>query len=611
MAYPEEGVWAKHHGLTHDPYLVRAGRFALGPDDIVEWEVWKSPRGRYYAVNNYYTWIEAWDNAWQKDFGTEQEAVNFSRKQAQDAVAAMKASRKRHGKADPQDVAAVVNVDRYEPPPPELSGGASKLEAAVRRGVKTHAEFLAARDLLQSEDVLRVMKSIEGQRRKVVVRAIIGEICMERRSGSKKVKNCETTTNYETMTRTNKPVGPEYVQIAGPVVDLEVEASLEGKDYYPEIWGAFEPGEMLGYEEADVDRMLQKLYPTKKAVLKLQAKVEFYGTDDHACPGHSMNGPDDTLKRAVLLGVQFLAELQMAQLHILASRSEDMGEIEKLGGKALVRVVLGNVCLEQKTGEGMQRIQRLMDGSYLPVPPGFRLVHEDAINVLYAADLRDERVYREIFESFDGHDDQDYEQEDLERMLGELFKTESPLMLVIGRREFYTDAHDPSMNGGISPSSSGEGSARNSTMGSQDEPIGAYNLIGHVSDWDGTLRSYKAMYALARFNPRSAGQIARIFFEEMNRYAHMDQVESPMFLENEGLVNFVRQNLDADAIDRAGNYYVTHWDGQDAIADMWKLSPELQAAYPTHDKWFQGVNIGKGWQDLLHQVQTILERAGW
>lgn len=612
----EEAVWKKHHGGNPWDYdLVRAGRIVIGDYDIVEWEVRKTHDNRYRAVNNYFTWAEAWDNAWVREFRTESEAVAFARKQAKIAQGVMQASHDRHGRADAQEVAEVVNVGRYEPPPPELSGGDSsarnsqgpsmsgsreeKLGKAVYKGVKAFVEFMAARDLLESEDVLRVMKSIEGHRRKVVVRAIFGKICLERRSGSKKIKVCEM-----------EPVGPRYVQIAGPPLEIEVEADLDDKDLYPEIWGAFEGEEMLEYEEADIKRMVKKLYPDGKVVLKLQGTAEFYGTDDHVCPGHSLNGPTpgdkDVLKRAVLLGVQTLAELQMAELHILASRSEDMGEIEKLGGKALVRVVLGNVCLE--TGEGMRRIQRLMDGSFLPVPPRFRLLHEDAINVLYAADLRDERVYREIFESFDGQDDQDYEQADLDRMLTELFKTQTPAMLVIGRREFYTDAHDPSMNGGISPSSSGEGTQN--FLGDKDEPTGAYNLINHVSDWDGSLRSFKAMYALKRFHPLSAGQIARIWMEERFPLKEIEDVEFPMFLENPDLVKFVLANLSPED-SKWVNWYITRWDMTDSVADMWKLSPELQAAYPTHDRWFQGVNIGKGWQDLLQQVQTILERAGW
>lgn len=147
------------------------------------------------------------------------------------------------------------------------------------------------------------------------------------------------------------------------------------------------------------------------------------------------------------------------------------------------------------------------------------------------------------------------------------------------------------------------------SLGSRDEPEGANNLIGHVSDWDGTLRTYKAMTAIERFHPRSAGQIAQIFLEEQNPLAGMHEVEFPMFLENTALYNFVIGNMDRLALDRAGTYFVTHWNLTDAVADMWKLSPELQKAFPSTDHWFSGVNIGEGWFDLLDKVQIILRRA--
>lgn len=264
MAYPEEGVWSKHHGKKINN-LIRAGRFELGPDDIVEWEVRKH-QNRYFAVNNYFTYAEAWDNAWIGGFPTPGAAVNFARNHAAEAIQAMTASINRHGKADPFEVAAVVNRNRYEAPPP---------------------------------------------------------------------------------------------------------------------W----------------------------------------------------------------------------------------------------------------------------------------------------------------------------------------------------------------------------------TLGSRDEPVKAHNLIGHASDWDGTLRSYKAETAINRFHPRGAGQIAQIFLEEQNPLASMTDVQFPMFLENDALFRFVMDNLDRDAISRAGIFYVTHWDLTDAVADMWKLSPVLKLGFPSRDQWYSGTNIGLGWLDLLTQVKTIIRRA--
>lgn len=142
----------------------------------------------------------------------------------------------------------------------------------------------------------------------------------------------------------------------------------------------------------------------------------------------------------------------------------------------------------------------------------------------------------------------------------------------------------------------------------KDEPEKPYNLINHVSDWDGTLRSYKATHAIRRFQPNSAGQIARIWIEEANHPADVSQVQFPMFLESEGLVDFVNRNTPSEDY-QWRNYYLTHWDLTDSVADMWKLSHALQKAYPTKDRWFQGVNIGMGWQDLLKQVRTIFLKA--
>jgi hypothetical protein len=140
------------------------------------------------------------------------------------------------------------------------------------------------------------------------------------------------------------------------------------------------------------------------------------------------------------------------------------------------------------------------------------------------------------------------------------------------------------------------------------DPKGPFNLIQHSSDWDGSLRSFKATYALERYRPNSAGQIARIWLEEMNPPpGNVYQVQFPMFLENADLVRFVEANIPLEDT-KWKNYYITHWDLTDSVADMWKLSPELQKAYPTVDEWFQGVNIGKGWQGLLRQVRTILDR---
>lgn len=441
--------------------------------------------------------------------------------------------------------------------------------------------------------------------------------------------------------------------------------------------------------------------------------------------------------------------------------SEIIKDIEERGAKALVRGVFGDVCMERRTGiKDIRRIQSMVDGTYLPVPPGFTLILYEPVDILWPTNLNDPTLLREIWESFDGHDDQDYEPKDLSRMVRKLFKTRTPVFRIVGRVEFYTDIprHSilPSMNGPFKPEDEAdeyeelavewmhfgemhlqiiqtdpvidhqklgpllygrvlmgteEGFRRGdgismvlsrpftgdlrkdlrdmgfwlinqlcqirknpdqfkrhlkeqnmkslkvdqsedeffnrmnaaqkvfgkdldaacealalekswrdispdlpdthpfSGLGNKDEPIQPYNLIKHVSDWDGTLRSYKATYALDRYHPISAGQIAQIWIEERNHpLANVEDIQFPMFLEDPALVEFVERNLD-DA--RWKNWYITRWDLTDSIADMWKLSPDLQDAYPTHNKWFQGINIGMGWQELLRQVRIILERAGW
>lgn len=143
-------------------------------------------------------------------------------------------------------------------------------------------------------------------------------------------------------------------------------------------------------------------------------------------------------------------------------------------------------------------------------------------------------------------------------------------------------------------------------MAGKDEPVNSFNKIGHASDWDGTLRSHKALYAIKRFNPKNASDIARIWIEERNRPADIYQVQFPMFLENEALTSFVYKNLNDQAHDRFVDYYITHWDLTDSVADLWKLSPILKMKYPGHVQMFSGVNIGAGWQEILRDVRKIL-----
>lgn len=80
-----------------------------------------------------------------------------------------------------------------------------------------------------------------------------------------------------------------------------------------------------------------------------------------------------------------------------------------------------------------------------------------------------------------------------------------------------------------------------------------------------------------------------------------------MFLEVPGLVDFVTTNVEEKG--KSGiNYYITHWDLTDSIADMWRLYPVLKMNYPGRLEMFSGVNIGAGWHDIIEKVRKILHK---
>lgn len=416
MAYPEEGVWKKRNGmLSHN--LVRAGSFILSPDDRVEWEVQRHG-DRFYAVNNYFTWAEAWDNAWMESFDTEAKAVEFARQNALIAKAVMEKSRRKHGKADAQDIAAVVNVGRYEPPPPGLSGSRNTIHAAMAQAFNLSAKWDFSDEFLSTPEVHGLLENVRRSGGKAIALIQIGDVCVRR----------------------------------------------------------------LSWEDAT-------------------APCEYSGEE------------------------------------LLAQ--------------------------------------------------GYRVLNTMPLKSPWTSDLNEEQLVNFL---------PTYSRAQIRKAMKAYEDDSTRTIQIHGQFTIYGDLkpHVPvSLNG----------------PGSKDEPVGAHNRIGHVSDWEGTLRSYKALTALNRFHPRSAGQIAQIFLEEQNPLASMREVQFPMFLENTDLYNFVLHNLDREAIDRAGNYFATHWSLSDAISDMWKLSPELQKAYPTKDRWFSGVNIGEGWHDLYEKVQKILRNA--
>jgi len=145
-----------------------------------------------------------------------------------------------------------------------------------------------------------------------------------------------------------------------------------------------------------------------------------------------------------------------------------------------------------------------------------------------------------------------------------------------------------------------------------------HNRIGQVSDWDGTLRTYKAEYMLRQFQPRFGEDMARIWEEQQNFGCKtIYDVQFPIFLEIPELAEFVNAGRDTGtftgirADDIVHNrewysYYMTHWDLVDACADTWHLSPALKRNYPSTFKWFWGADIGEGWHNYLHETEYFL-----
>lgn len=476
------------------------------------------------------------------------------------------------------------------------------LEENIRKALLRLAEVEFSERMITSIEVTEMMSKIERVGAQALVRVAFGSNCLEWKTGESDFDFCEYEDLY---TKTFEPVPSGYSQwMQMPVkmewvADLDREAILQDVRHDIETDTSFEDDEILGMLEAFEDQRMRKF--------KLKGTLTVYADRPRYASHTVMNGPSkdqEILRKAVIAGVENLANFQVAMDVLIDERLEQrMKHIEAHGGKALARGLFKNVCMEIRTGDdGIHPCEREneIERVYEKVPPPYRLLFEVGVDAELEVDLTDDGLYPEIWGSFDVHDYEKFEkfnEQDLSRMVKKLYP-KPPAIKVVGKVQLYSD---------LPPKPKSTHTMNGASLGSPDD----YNLINHPSAWDGTLRSYKAMHALNRFHPDSAGKIARIFMEERNHNARMDDVEFPMFLEIPELEDFVIQNGDKLGYERYVNYFITHWTLTDAVHDMWKLSPDLQAAYPTTERWFNGINLGEGWQLLLEQVRTILDRNPW
>ena len=140
-----------------------------------------------------------------------------------------------------------------------------------------------------------------------------------------------------------------------------------------------------------------------------------------------------------------------------------------------------------------------------------------------------------------------------------------------------------------------------------------HNKIKHFSDWDGTLRTYKAETFIANFNPHSGKDMAKILKAQKSPKCKTVYDECyPILNTNKKLKKFYRENYALEKDVKAWededkqrkewqNYFINHMDLTDIVADMWKLSPSLRSKYRKRPDGYEG------WHTLLHEVRNELE----
>ncbi len=155
------------------------------------------------------------------------------------------------------------------------------------------------------------------------------------------------------------------------------------------------------------------------------------------------------------------------------------------------------------------------------------------------------------------------------------------------------------------------------------------NLIGHISDYDGTRRSEQACYIIEKFNPENAKDMAAILYGNLQPTVAGNPMHGyyPMLWEDKKLVDFCKKDMRerGKSINDENHWIlkgcVGHIDNIDIYADVWRLSPTLQHRYPTNKTWgdkFKNTHIYtgeenepfEGWHDFKHESENHLLDIG-
>lgn len=160
------------------------------------------------------------------------------------------------------------------------------------------------------------------------------------------------------------------------------------------------------------------------------------------------------------------------------------------------------------------------------------------------------------------------------------------------------------------------------------------NLIEHMSIHDGTRRSLQACHIIEQFNPQDSVDMARILKRENTMVLGRLSYRIPLFWDIKRLVLFCGkesrksdmyggwENVPEDRkkslgeegranYDKWHHWYmdrcVSHADGVDLLADIWKLSPVVNRNYPSEKKIYMGTDIGEGWHTFKRETEEMLE----
>jgi len=136
--------------------------------------------------------------------------------------------------------------------------------------------------------------------------------------------------------------------------------------------------------------------------------------------------------------------------------------------------------------------------------------------------------------------------------------------------------------------------------------VGVNNRIKHISDWDGTLRTYKAEYVWKKLKPKNAVDLANKLWALRNPNAKTiyDPIY-PFFYGCKKLVDFVKRNKPNKKL---WNYYITEIDSVDLNADLWKLFPAWRKKYPAkgYSIVFGTKVMEGGWHDAVREFERTM-----